>query len=197
MDEQVIRSLIKWPSVPECYGWLGLDQRGQWRMRNEYAQAHQLPGDIIRHEGLIDFIHRNYGRDSQGQWFFQNGPQRVFIDLDYTPFIARMDDAIIKTHSDDVIEPQACLMDETGRMLLNCQVEIQVANDNLFTTTVEPMTLLIHDHDLERFSRTAQLNNICGALGTWEWQGKVFEIEGVDSREIKNRYCLRPSSRNS
>ena len=60
MDEQVIRSLIKWPSVPECYGWLGLDQRGQWRMRNEYAQAHQLPGDIIRHEGLIDFIHRNY-----------------------------------------------------------------------------------------------------------------------------------------
>ena len=109
--------------------------------------------------------------------------------------IARMDDAIIKTHSGDVIEPQACLMDETGRMLLNCQVEIQVANDNLFTTTVEPMTLLIHDHDLERFSRTAQLNNICGALGTWEWQGKVFEIEGVDSREIKNRYCLRPSSR--
>ena len=166
-------------------------------MRNEYAQIHNLPGDIIRHSGLIDFIHRNYGRDSQGRWFFQNGPQRVFIDLDYTPFIARIEDAIIKSNTGVTIQPQACLMDETGRMLLNCEVLIQVANDNLFTTKAEKMNLLVHDHDLERFSHRVQLNNVCGALGSWEWQGQIFEIEGVTSTEIKKRYCLRPSSRNS
>lgn len=35
-------------------------------------------GSRLQHEkGLIDFIHRNYAGDDSGQWFFQNGPQRV------------------------------------------------------------------------------------------------------------------------
>ena len=58
MDEQVLRSLIKWPSVPECKGWLALDRRGIWRMRNEFAQANHLAGEAIKHEGLIAFIER-------------------------------------------------------------------------------------------------------------------------------------------
>ena len=77
MDEQVIRSLIKWPDVPVCHGWLAFDRRGIWRMRNEYAQAHNLPGDAIRHEGLIHFIQRNLAHNESGEWFFQNGPQRL------------------------------------------------------------------------------------------------------------------------
>ena len=44
MDEQVLRSLIKWPNVPDCFGWLALDRRGQWRMVDEFAQQNQLSG---------------------------------------------------------------------------------------------------------------------------------------------------------
>ncbi|HET8728586.1 MAG TPA: DUF2946 family protein, partial [Alphaproteobacteria bacterium] len=30
MDESVLRAMTKWPNVPAVYGWLQLDQRGNW-----------------------------------------------------------------------------------------------------------------------------------------------------------------------
>ena len=87
MDEAVHRALAKWPNVPACYGWLALDRRGRWRMRDEHAQAHGLLGDIVRNAALKAFIDRNYERDADGAWFFQNGPQRVFVNLEATPYV--------------------------------------------------------------------------------------------------------------
>lgn len=89
MDEIVKAALNKWPNVPHCYGWLALDARGVWRMRDERAQALNLPGDSIRNAALLGFINRNYQHDEQGRWYFQNGPQRVYVDLEATPYIAR------------------------------------------------------------------------------------------------------------
>ncbi len=91
MDELVKKALAKWPNVPHCYGWLGLDARGGWRMRDARAQQLQLPGDKIAHAALLGFINRNYDHDERGCWFFQNGPQRVYLNLEATPFIARSD----------------------------------------------------------------------------------------------------------
>jgi hypothetical protein len=91
MDEIVAQSLKKWPNVPHCYGWLALDARGNWRMRDQQAQDQNLPGDKIAHTALIGFINRNYACDAQGHWYFQNGPQRVYIDLELTPYIAHTD----------------------------------------------------------------------------------------------------------
>ena len=91
MDELVKQALTKWPNVPHCYGWLGLDARGHWRMRDQQAQQQQLPGDKIAHAALLGFINRNYGHDDRGCWFFQNGPQRVYLNLEATPYIARSD----------------------------------------------------------------------------------------------------------
>ena len=91
MDELVKQALAKWPNVPHCYGWLGLDARGHWRMRDQHAQQQQLPGDKIAHAALLNFINRNYDHDERGCWFFQNGPQRVYVHLEATPYIARSD----------------------------------------------------------------------------------------------------------
>lgn len=91
MDELVKQALAKWPNVPHCYGWLGLDARGHWRMRDQQAQQQQLPGDKIVHAALLSFINRNYAQDERGCWFFQNGPQRVYVNLEATPYIARSD----------------------------------------------------------------------------------------------------------
>ncbi len=91
MDDLVKQALAKWPNVPHCYGWLGLDARGHWRMRNQRAQQLQLPGDKIAHTALLGFINRNYDHDERGCWFFQNGPQRVYLNLEATPYIARSD----------------------------------------------------------------------------------------------------------
>jgi hypothetical protein len=91
MDEIVKQALAKWPNVPHCYGWLALDARGAWRMRDERAQKLGLPGDRIDHPALLGFIARNYGEDEAHRWYFQNGPQRVYVNLEATPYIARTD----------------------------------------------------------------------------------------------------------
>lgn len=91
MDEIVKQAMVKWPNVPHCYGWLALDARGQWRMRDAAAQAQQLPGEAIRHSALLAFIARNYGCDERGYYYFQNGPQRVYVNLAVTPYILHTD----------------------------------------------------------------------------------------------------------
>lgn len=93
MDDIVQQAMAKWPNVPHCHGWLALDGRGVFRMRDEAAQTNNLTGDPIRHAALLAFIHRNYASDDQGAWYFQNGPQRVYVDLAATPYIARTDPA--------------------------------------------------------------------------------------------------------
>ena len=127
MDDIVKQALAKWPHVPACYGWLGLDARGNWYLRDDRAQAlgpfaggsGAGKGDELKHEGLIEFIARNYERDAQGQWYFQNGPQRVYVELEATPLIWRIDDDLsIRDHFGRLAHWQACLLDEQGRLYL-------------------------------------------------------------------------------
>ncbi|RYF84153.1 MAG: DUF2946 family protein [Comamonadaceae bacterium] len=121
MDDIVRQAIAKWPNVPHCYGWLGLDARGQWYMRDDQAQAQgsfaQSRGSVLRHDKLIDFIQRNYEHDEAGQWFFQNGPQRVYVELEATPWIWRMaDDFSLAAHTGASAQPTECLLDEAGRV---------------------------------------------------------------------------------
>jgi hypothetical protein len=94
MDDLVKAALKKWPNVPDCRGWLALDARGQWYMRDERTQAAgpfpQVKGSRIQHEKLLAFIHRNYESDGQGAWYFQNGPQRVYVELEAAPWVWRL-----------------------------------------------------------------------------------------------------------
>lgn len=131
MDDMVRQAMVKWPNVPDCYGWLGLDSRGQWWMRDDRAQAlgafqSGLPGakgSVLRHEKLIDFIHRNYGADANGRWYFQNGPQRVFIELEATPYIWRIaDDFAVTSHTGALTQVNKALVDESGKVYLHTRL---------------------------------------------------------------------------
>jgi hypothetical protein len=93
MDDIVKQAMAKWPNVPHCYGWLALDARGSWRMRDEPTQQANLPGDRLNNAALLAFINRNYAVDERGCWYFQNGPQRVYVNLETTPYVARTDPA--------------------------------------------------------------------------------------------------------
>ncbi len=46
------------------------------------APFRQSRGSLIEHAGLRDFIQRNYAADADGAWYFQNGPQRVYVELE-------------------------------------------------------------------------------------------------------------------
>ena len=118
MDEIVRQAMAKWPKVPHCHGWLALDARGNFRMRDEAAQARDLPGDPIRNATLLSFIHRNYAHDARGAWYFQNGPQRVYVDLEATPYVARTDPAAgFVLHDGQPFSPRQAWMTQEGRMV--------------------------------------------------------------------------------
>lgn len=85
MDQAVRRALARWPNVPAVAGWLALDRRGEWRLRNPANGAFERIGNAA----LREFIARNYAPDARGAWFFQNGPQRVYARLECTPLVFR------------------------------------------------------------------------------------------------------------
>ncbi len=123
MDDIVRQAIAKWPNVPHCFGWLGLDARGNWYMRDDRTQAAgpfpHSKGSLLKHEKLIDFIQRNYECDEAGQWFFQNGPQRVYVELEATPFVWRIGPGFtLSAHTGKPARPQRVVMDEQGRLYL-------------------------------------------------------------------------------
>ncbi|MEO7953373.1 MAG: DUF2946 family protein [Polaromonas sp.] len=137
MDEIVKQAIAKWPNVPDCFGWLGLDARGNWYMRDDQAQAAgpfaapagncgaAAKGSLLLHDKLIDFIQRNYESDASGRWFFQNGPQRVYVELEATPFIWRVDAApgfAVAAHTGQPARVQRCVLDRQGRLYLETDV---------------------------------------------------------------------------
>ena len=131
MDEIVRQALVKWPNVPDCYGWLALDARGAFRMRDAAAQAANAPGDVIRHPALLSFIYRNYLRNDDGAWYFQNGPQRVYVQLEQTPFIARTDPIHgFITHDGAAMTPiERVWITGEGRLILRSGERIAMIDD--------------------------------------------------------------------
>jgi hypothetical protein len=127
MDDIVRQAMAKWPNVPDCYGWLGLDARGGWYMRDDQAQAAgPFPlsrGSLLRHEKLVDFIQRNYERDAIGRWYFQNGPQRVFVELEAAPLVWRLGaDGSVTAHTGRIGQVQGVYVDEAGRLYLDTEI---------------------------------------------------------------------------
>ncbi|WP_374661383.1 DUF2946 family protein [Inhella sp.] len=123
MDEIVRQAMAKWPNVPACYDWLALDARGQWFMRDEACQrAGVFPnpkGSPIRHEKLIGFIQRNYLPDDSGAWYFQNGPQRVYVTLEAAPLVLRLlECGGVEAHTGEPLEVSASVLDEEGWLYL-------------------------------------------------------------------------------
>lgn len=99
--------------MPALFGWLGLDRRGRWRIR----------GELISRPQIIDTIGRNYEADAQGRWYFQNGPQRGYVQLEYAPFVLRTDGGDrLTTHTGLPVEaPRAAYLDEDGAVLLDTE----------------------------------------------------------------------------
>ncbi|RCW74665.1 DUF2946 family protein [Pseudorhodoferax soli] len=124
MDDIVRQAIAKWPNVPDCYGWLGLDARGGWYLRDAQAQAAgafaqggAAKGDLLRHDKLLAFIGRNYACDARGCWFFQNGPQRVFVELEAAPWVWRVaPDFSLSAHTGTAARLERALMDDQGRV---------------------------------------------------------------------------------
>ncbi len=69
-------------------------------------------------------MNRNYAATAAGEWFFQNGPQRVFVDLACAPYIVRVADNArnLITHNElPVTGISQWLLDEQGRLYMQTE----------------------------------------------------------------------------
>jgi len=114
MEDWVHRALARWPNVPALFGWLQLDRRGRWLIRHE----------LISRPQIIDTIGRNYAADERGRWYFQNGPQRGYVQLETAPLVLRVagDGRTLETHNGLIVQrPDAAYLDEEGSLLLSTE----------------------------------------------------------------------------
>jgi hypothetical protein len=135
MDAIVMRSMLKWPNVPAVYGWLSLDRRGSWMIKNAAGRFERIANPAVN-----EFIGRNYAADAQGRWYFQNGPQRVFVALDYTPWVYRLDDAGegLLVHTGAAPRSlEALFVDDAGALLLKSEMGVGVLLDRDLPAFVE------------------------------------------------------------
>lgn len=129
VDDSVRRAIAAWPQVPAAYGWLDLDEGGLWR----------LEGEPVTHHGLIAFINRNYDRDDEGRWFFQNGPQRVYVRLGYTPWVLHVDGGgCLRTHTGCAIEAlRGVFVDDGGDLLLDTDAGVGLVHAGALPAVAE------------------------------------------------------------
>lgn len=94
IDELVRQAMARWPDVPAVFGWLRLDRRGRWLLVDRGApgfdEAQHGAGSEITNPQIVAFIGRNYLHDEQGRWYWQNGPQRAFVDAAPAPLVFRV-----------------------------------------------------------------------------------------------------------
>jgi len=137
VDEIVARSLAKWPNVPAVYGWLSLDRRGNWLIK----------GERIGNAALREFIGRNYQADGKGRWYFQNGPQRVYVSLAYTPLVVRYEGEGLVDHCGRPFKAAEALEDDEGSVLFAGSGSVGLLDDRDLARFAE------QDPALERVAR--------------------------------------------
>lgn len=168
---------VKWPNVPACYGWLSLDRRGNWRLK----------GEVVRHAGLIAFINRNYAADDSGNWVFHNGPQKVYVALDYVPLVLRLGvDGELTAHTGlPAGEASAAFIDEEGNALLQVATAIGLLDDR----DLAAFLAACRDANGIAASDAALLDAMQGNGGI-TWRG--LTLQSIHRADLARRFNFRP-----
>jgi hypothetical protein len=193
MDEIVLKSMAKWPDVPDVYGWIALDRRGNWRIKDER----------ILNPAIGEFISRNYDSDERGRWFFQNGPQRVFVSLAYAPFVLStqpngVSRGLVTQTGASLEQLTGAWIDENGIMILRASggevgsvCDRDLAEITNWFTNATGQAL---DDDV--VARAADRRAAHGATGIWlEYGNNRLPVGRVNSEQIPTKFGFDRSPR--
>jgi hypothetical protein len=191
MDELVLRAIARWPDVPAVHGWLRLDRRGRWllvdRGQPGFDEAVHGAGSPITSPAIVDFICRNYAHDDAGRWYWQNGPQRVFVDLDLAPLVLRVvgetpAQRLVAHTGYPVLRIDRALADAAGNLLLATDIGPGVVDDRDLATL-----------DLELQQRAASDPAAAGApLGTLRLMGERVVLQADADAATQLGFVRRP-----
>lgn len=188
MDDSVIRAMARWPNVPSVYGWLSLDRRGRWSLR----------GEPVLHRGAIQFMNRNYDCTERGQWYFQNGPQRVFVDLEYTPFVFTLDGSrnLVDHTGGSVGKPRGAWLDDEGNLLLMGQRGIGLLCDRDLDSVADDLRYadgsVCEEEGVSRLIEGMAADDDRVFLA---WQDRLIEIETILRERVAGEFGFEPHPR--
>ena len=187
-DTSVIAAMAKWPNVPDVYNWLMLDARGRYRIRaRDYEQSGRF--DTIGNAAVVEFIGRNTTKDEAGRWYFQNGPQRVFFKLEYTPFVARLQpQGMPLLHTGAAVERViAVWIDEHAAAILETGYGPALVDDrdnSIFINFLKPLVgAVLEDIELEEWLQKPVLGQL-----TWELCGNRVPVRPITRAELPSRF---------
>lgn len=189
MDEAVVQSMARWPQVPACYDWLELSRRGEWRL------GPTAPREKVSHAGLAEFIGRNYEHDEIGRWFMQNGPQRVYVRLEYTPWVFHLaNDGELLSHTRlPAGPPSAAWLDDEGNLLLQTSLGVGVLDDRdlpaLLPALCDAQGRTLGDAELE--DRLGGPEAITGVY--LNWRGQLLKLSSVQRHSAAQLFSYDPS----
>lgn len=186
-DDSVLRALEKWPDVPACYGWLRLDRRGRWLIRDQ----------TISHRGALAFLGRNYGTDAHGQWYVQNGPQRAYCSLDYTPWIYHLDghDRLFTHTGKRVSVLRGFVVDDDGDLLCETEHGIGLVQDRdlgRFLELLEEQAGGSDDDDAIAES-LARLDPASGDRIAIVWDGRRVPVSAMRAQDVPAAFGFVPT----
>ena len=165
-------------------------RRGNWLVKSRATRDGAPVFERISNRAVTEFIGRNYGRDADNRWYFQNGPQRVFVALDYTPWVYRLADVGSGFLAHAGAAPRkiaAAFLDESGSLLLESELGIGVLLDRDLAAVIErlsdergrPIESL-----LEEIARGDETRIVL--------QGKTVPVASVRAADVPRRFGFVP-----
>lgn len=123
-----------------------------------------------------------YERDDEGQWFFQNGPQRVYVELAYTPWVVRLTDmnGTLRRagQTGAAFEPAYAWIDDAGGILFSDEA-------------TPPRVAALHDHDIDLFANHATLLDDEGRDGVFHWRDGVdLALQPIPRDAVGERFSF-------
>ncbi len=156
-------------------------------MRDERAQQLGAPGDKVTQAALLGFINRNYMADDHGCWYFQNGPQRVYLNLEATPYIARTDPQQgLLLHTGEAFGPlERSFLTEVGELIVQGGGKVAQLDDRDVAQLMNSLEL-----DGKAAADDALMAWLEGAPGTLalRCQGQRAPVERIARGEVAARF---------
>lgn len=195
MDQSVKDAIARWPDVPAVFGWLSLDGRGRWRLHPQGLATQGGEGESITNTQILEFINRNYGHDDAGRWFFQNGPQRVFVRLDAAPFVLRLsdDNRRLLTHTNTPVESvSGWWLDDAGQLYAMTPAGGGIALDRDLPALLEK---LVSDHGAPLLDALADLAPGQTSQASWPDVYPAAPLRAIAGQDVAQALGFDPNPR--